>query len=805
MAASLARSLWYLPTLTSLFNFFPNDNSTIYSPPQEMNPSNQVFDFVIVGGGTAGSVVASRLSEDPNISVLLLEAGGPESQEAQIPAVAQYLQLSELDWQYKSIPSSTSCLAMNDNSCNLPRGKVLGGSSSINLMLYVRGNRNDFDQWETLGNNGWGFDDILKYFKKSEDNKDSTYAQNEAYHGVGGLQKIKQPSWKTRLANTFLDAGKELGYSVHDINAENQTGFMFPQAFYDKGSRFSSSRSFLMPVKHRSNLFIQLHTLVTKVILDDTHRAHKVVYERENENFTVVASKEIILCGGAFGTPHLLMLSGIGPSRHLINVGIKPLIDLPVGRNLQDHVAGQLPFVINKGLTLKRSRLESLASVYQYTLFGSGPLSTLGGVEGLAFIHTKYSNTSLNWPDIEFQFVSGNYASDSGRYIRHTINLKDEYWDSYLKPLSEVEACTIQVKLLRPRSRGFVELASSNPKEMPKIVTNYMEEQSDARTLIEGMKIAKTLANTKLGARLYNRPIKGCKDYRIHSDKYWECFLRHITLTIYHYSGTAKMGPYWDPDAVVNPELRVYGTFGLRVVDASIFPTIPSGNTNAAVMMVAEKASDMIKEFWNKNYGAFESETPERKTDSESFSKLQFFRKHFLRKQTLNKLKNKSFYPISKKAKFSFRDLYNSINFQTRDQEVAKSHNTISLSSLLKQGLKPNNKSVSGANVTNKYKNPEPWNVSYISSLIRSSKNKLENDFSVHRLLKNLWKTSPFNQTNDTLTIKEYDSNMTENALNESSIETEFELKNFTAENFTTNSTTEESNDNNWELEHEDL
>lgn len=215
------------------------------------------------------------------------------------------------------------------------------------------------------------------------------YIRYLVYHGIGGYQKIKEPIWKTGLANTFLNAGRELGYSVQDINAENQTGFMFPQAFYDKGSRFSSSRSFLQPVKDRSNLFIKLHTLVTKVILDDTHRAEKVMYERENKTFTVTASKEIILCGGAFGTPHILMLSGIGPSRHLSKVGINPLIDLPVGRNLQDHVAGQLPFVINKGVTLKRSRLESIASVYQYTLFGSGPLSTLGGVEGLAFIHTK--------------------------------------------------------------------------------------------------------------------------------------------------------------------------------------------------------------------------------------------------------------------------------------------------------------------------------------------------------------------------------------------------------------------------------
>ncbi|XP_063594395.1 glucose dehydrogenase [FAD, quinone]-like, partial [Penaeus indicus] len=390
-----------------------------------------------------------------------------------------------------------------------------------------------------------------------------------------------------------------------DVNGASQTGFMVPQGFLRRGSRCSNARAFLRPARLRPNLHTALSAFVTRILFDSARRAYGVVFDRggeEGRGQEVRARREVILAAGAINTPQLLLLSGVGPSQQLRRYNISVVADLPVGRNLQDHIAGSAIFTIREPVSLLYSRLENLPALLKYTVFGSGPLTSLGGVEGVAFVSTRFVNASLDWPDIEFHFVSGTHASDGGSHLRRALGLREEYWAHYFSHLVDRDQFSILAKLMRPRSRGIVELRSADPYEYPKIITNYLHDRADLLVIKEGLKIARQVGNTRVfrefGARLFDLPLPGCESFEMTSEAYWECYIKHLTFTIYHYCGTAKMGPYWDPDAVVDPMLRVYGVQGLRVVDASVFPTIPSGNTNAPVTMVAEKAAHLIKAFW---------------------------------------------------------------------------------------------------------------------------------------------------------------------------------------------------------------
>ncbi|XP_066987874.1 glucose dehydrogenase [FAD, quinone]-like isoform X1 [Macrobrachium rosenbergii] len=593
---------WLFTVVAYISSYFTGDNNDIDRAPIDTDPLKLEYDFVIVGGGSAGCVLASRLSEDPNVTVALLEAGGQETKISMIPGLVGYLQLSDMDWQYKTEPSSTSCLAMVEHRCNFPRGKVIGGSSSINYMLYVRGNRRDYDHWERLGNRDWGYDKILPFFRLSEDNQNPSLIEDKEYHRSGGYLTISEASWRTRLSSAFIDAAYELGYPIGDCNSYQQTGFMIPQGFIRGGYRCSNARAFLRPARNRPNLHVALYTFATKVLIHSgMKRAYGVTYDRhDGTDLKVLARKEVILSGGALGSPHLLMLSGIGPARHLAQFNISVIQDLPVGRNLQDHVASGPIFTITEPVSLITNLISTFPALVQYATLGTGPLTTFGGVEGLGFVSTD--NSTDDWPDIEYHFLSGSHGSDDGDFFYKTLGLKRVYWDDFYRHLHKVHHFTLITKLLRPLSRGFLQLRSTNPYDYPEIIPNYFSREEDMYVLIEGIKKAVELGQTetfkRFGAQLFEHHLPGCTDYALNTEEYWECYSRHLTLTIYHYSGTAKMGPYWDPESVVDPQLRVYGVGGLRVVDASIFPTIPSGNTNAPVTMVAEKAAHMIKQYY---------------------------------------------------------------------------------------------------------------------------------------------------------------------------------------------------------------
>ncbi|XP_042216727.1 glucose dehydrogenase [FAD, quinone]-like [Homarus americanus] len=590
----------------------------------------QEYDYVVVGGGSAGSVLAARLSEDSEVMVLLLEAGGQETPMSEVPGLAANLQLSPMDWQYKAERSTTTCQGMYDTRCNLPRGRVLGGSSAINYMLYARGNKHDYDQWEALGNPGWAYHHLLPFFKLSEDNTDP--AADPEYHGSGGFLTVGHTPWNTPLAAAFVEAGQQLGYESRDVNTARQSGFMVPHGFLRRGSRCSNAKAFLRPASLRNNLHVALEAFVTQILIDPlTKRAHGVTYDRADQKGQVVkVRREVLVSAGAINTPQLLMLSGIGPAHHLEHHRIPVIANLSVGYNLQDHVAAGVIFIIKKPVSLLTGRLQNLPAIFKYLFSGSGPLTTLGGVEGIAFINTKFANMSADWPDVQLQFVAGSHGSDRGSHLLVALGLQSVYWSHYYAFLGDTDHFSILAKLARPKSRGYIQLHTINPYDHPKrssddnsldetgrhylyvwpdfkyqmsqIVTNYLEEEEDMQVLLEGLKFVRRLgiapAFTRFGSRLFKRHLPGCTHLDMETEEYWECTIRFLTFTLFHYCGTAKMGPSTDPAAVVDPQLRVYGVSGLRVVDASIFPRIPTGNTNAPVTMVAEKGAHMIRSYW---------------------------------------------------------------------------------------------------------------------------------------------------------------------------------------------------------------
>ncbi|KAH0950022.1 hypothetical protein HN011_000820 [Eciton burchellii] len=591
-----------IPLLTIAFSIYRYNNLDPESHPQNAQELLQIYDFIVIGGGSAGAVIASRLSEVANWTVLLLEAGGTENEITDIPLIASYNQLTEFDWKYQTSPPTKSayCLAMIGDSCKWPRGKVLGGSSVLNAMIYVRGNRHDYDNWARLGNIGWSYDEVLPYFLKSEDNR-NPYLVKTPYHRTGGYLTVQEPPWKSPLAIAFLQAGQEMGYENRDINGSNQTGFMLTQATIRRGSRCSTAKAFLRPIKNRSNLHIAMYAQALKILFNDEKRATGVKFIRDNKQQIVKCRREIILSAGAINSPQLLMLSGIGPSEHLNKFGIPVISDLRVGDNLQDHVGlGGLTFLVNESITVKKDRFQTVPTAFEYIIKERGPM-TSPGIEGLAFLNTKYADRSGNYPDVQFHFAPSSINSD-GKHIKEILGLKDRVYNTMYKPLLKAETWSILPLLLQPKSTGFIRLKSKNPLAQPDINPNYFTHKEDIDVLIEAIRLALKVSNTNAFQRFGSKPhmirMPGCHMYPFDTYEYWECAIRHFTFTIYHPTSTCKMGPRSDPTAVVDPRLRVYGVKGLRVVDASIMPKIVNGNPNAPIIMIAEKTSDIIKEDW---------------------------------------------------------------------------------------------------------------------------------------------------------------------------------------------------------------
>lgn len=419
----------------------------------------------------------------------------------------------------------------------------------------------------------------------------------------GGYLTVQDAPYNTPLGVAFLQAGEELGYDIVDVNGAQQTGFAFYQFTMRRGTRCSDAKAFLRPVRLRKNLHIALHSHVTKIIFEpETKRALGVEFIRGGRKYAVYAKREVILSAGAINSPHLLMLSGIGPRDNLEKVGVPVLHDAPgVGRNLQDHIAiGGLAFLIDPKISVIYRRLVNINSALRYAVTEDGPLTSSVGLEVTSFINTKYANHSDDWPDMNLFFTSASTSSDPQVRVAH--GLKEEFYEEIFREIDDRDVFGVFPMILRPRSRGFIKLQSKNPLRYPLLYHNYLTHPDDVNVMREGVKAALAVGEThamkQFGARFHAKPLPNCKHLTMYTDEYWECVIRQYTMTIYHMSCTAQMGPPSNPWAVVDPQLRVYGVKGLRVIDASIMPTITSGNIHAPVVMIGEKGADLIKELW---------------------------------------------------------------------------------------------------------------------------------------------------------------------------------------------------------------
>jgi choline dehydrogenase len=527
------------------------------------------FDYIVVGAGSAGAVLAARLSESPTTKVLLLEAGPPDNSPwLHLPiGYGKTMWSKKYNWCYHTDPDPN----MNGRRIYWPRGKTLGGSSAINGLIYIRGQREDYDHWAALGNHGWGYNDVLPYFIKSESNE----LGPSDLHGANGPLRVSNIRSKDELIEAFIAGAGEQGVPrTSDFNGSSQEGAGYYQLTTHNGLRCSSATAYLKPAKHRSNLRIETNAQATRIEFEGS-RAVGVGYIQNGVQKLARCNAEVLLCAGAIQSPQLLQLSGVGPKNLLQKHGIPVVNDLAgVGENLQDHLQIRLTFECTKPITTNdalNSFRGKASLALEWLLKRSGPLA-VGINQGGCFMRVL-PNVN-NTPDVQF----------------HVATLSADMAGGKVHPFS---GFTFSVCQLRPESRGHIRIRSGNPLEAPEMQPNYLSTELDRQTTVAAVNAARAIAGSNAMLPYVKRELKPGPDAR-DDDALLE-FARNTGATIFHPSGTCKMGDHInDPTAVVDSRLRVHGLQGLRVVDCSVMPTLVSGNTNGPVIMMAEKAVDMI-------------------------------------------------------------------------------------------------------------------------------------------------------------------------------------------------------------------
>ncbi|WP_170760897.1 GMC family oxidoreductase [Ruegeria lacuscaerulensis] len=524
-------------------------------------------DYAVVGAGSSGCVIANRLSADPKTTVALLEAGGRDTNPwIHIPVgYFKTMHNPSVDWCYRTEPDP----GLNGRSIDWPRGKVLGGSSSLNGLLYVRGQKEDYDRWRQMGNVGWGWKDVLPLFKRSEDQERG----EDAFHGVGGPLAVSNMRIQRPICDAWVAAAQEAGYQFNpDYNGADQEGVGYFQLTTRNGRRCSAAVAYLKPIRNRQNLNIVTHALVTRIELDGKRATGLLYRDRSGEVKTIKVRREIILSGGAINSPQILMLSGIGDPDHLKANGIEPVHSLPgVGKGLQDHLQARLVFKCNEP-TLNdevRSLFNQARIALKYALFRAGPM-TMAASLATGFLKTR---PEVQSPDIQFHVQP--WSADSPGEGVHPFS-----------------AFTMSVCQLRPESRGELRLDGPDPTSYVKIIPNYLSTETDCRTIVDGVNIARGIARNNPLASKISEEFRPTSDLSFDDYEGTLDWARSNSVSIYHPTGTCAMGT--SESAVVDPSLRVNGIKNLRVADCSIMPEIVSGNTNAPAIMIGEKASDLL-------------------------------------------------------------------------------------------------------------------------------------------------------------------------------------------------------------------